>query len=57
MRCRDCNEDVEELFTVKVAGKNRKLCEDCIDRMREEGAVADEALEAVRNMMGYKGKF
>jgi ribosome-binding protein aMBF1 (putative translation factor) len=54
--CRKCGEEVEELKTVKVDGKAKKLCEDCADRAAEESAVAEESEAVVQNMMGFKGR-
>jgi ribosome-binding protein aMBF1 (putative translation factor) len=54
--CKQCNNEVDELKTVKVAGKSKKMCEDCADRAREEGAVAEESEAVVQNMMGFKGR-
>jgi hypothetical protein len=53
--CKSCGEEASELFAVKVAGKTKKLCEDCKDRAAEEGEIAEESERAVRGMMGYKG--
>ncbi|MDH5673900.1 MAG: hypothetical protein OEZ06_17210 [Myxococcales bacterium] len=57
MECKLCGEEVDELFSVKVEGRKRKICEDCIERLQEEGSIAEEALSAMRNMMEYKGRF
>jgi len=57
MECKLCGEEVDELVTLKVKGKTLKGCEDCTDRLREEGEIADEALGAMKDMMGFKGKF
>ena len=54
--CKSCGEDVEELLTVKVDGKTKKICEDCADAAREQATVAEESEAAVQNMMGYKGR-
>jgi ribosome-binding protein aMBF1 (putative translation factor) len=54
--CRGCGEQVEELVTVQVAGKNRKLCESCADRAREETAVSEESEAVVQKMMDFKGR-
>ena len=54
--CRGCGEDVDELKTVTVGGKKKKLCEDCADRAAEESAVAEESEAVVQNMMGFKGR-
>ena len=52
MECKECGNEVDTLYTVKIGGKRKKLCEDCIDRTREEGEVALAASEVVRDMMG-----
>jgi ribosome-binding protein aMBF1 (putative translation factor) len=54
--CKQCGEDVDALVTVKVAGKSKKMCEECADRAREEAEVAKESESVVQNMMGFKGR-
>jgi ribosome-binding protein aMBF1 (putative translation factor) len=54
--CKSCGEEVDQLVTVKVAGKAKKLCEDCADRAREEAEVAEQSEAVVQNMMGFKGR-
>lgn len=54
--CKECGNEVEELKAVKVGGKKKKMCEDCADRVAEEGAVAEESEAVVQNMMGFKGR-
>jgi hypothetical protein len=54
--CKECDEEVDTLVTVKVAGKAKKLCEDCADRLREQEAVAEESESVVQGMMGFKGR-
>jgi hypothetical protein len=54
--CKTCGEEVEQLVSVKVGGKAKKMCEDCADRAREEGEVAEESERVVQGMMGYKGR-
>jgi ribosome-binding protein aMBF1 (putative translation factor) len=54
--CKECGNEADELKTVKVAGKKKKMCEDCADRVAEEGAVAEESEAVVQNMMGFKGR-
>jgi hypothetical protein len=54
--CRECNNEVDELKTVKVGGKKKKMCEDCADRVVEEGAIAEESESVVQGMMGFKGR-
>ena len=39
-----------------VYPRNRKACEECIERLAEEGEIADAALGAMQDMMGYKGR-
>jgi ribosome-binding protein aMBF1 (putative translation factor) len=54
--CKECDNEVERLVSVKVAGKAKKICEDCADRAREEAQVAEESESVVQNMMGFKGR-
>jgi ribosome-binding protein aMBF1 (putative translation factor) len=54
--CKSCGDEVEELTTVKVGGKSRKLCEDCADRAREQDDVAEQSESVVQQMMGFKGR-
>lgn len=54
--CKGCGDEVDALVSVKVAGKAKKLCEDCADRAREEGEVAEQSEAVVQQMMGFKGR-
>jgi ribosome-binding protein aMBF1 (putative translation factor) len=54
--CRGCGEEVDELVTVQIAGRNRKLCESCADRAREESDVLEESEAVVQKMMDFKGR-
>ena len=55
--CKECDDEVDSLVTMKIAGKKMKLCEDCADRAREEAEIAGEAESSMQNMMGYKGRY
>jgi len=54
--CKSCGDEVDELQSVKVDGKAKKLCEDCADRARETNEVAEASESVVQNMMGFKGR-
>jgi hypothetical protein len=54
--CRECNNDVDRLVSFKLAGKARRACEDCVDRLREEAEVAEASEGVMQGMMGYKGR-
>ncbi len=54
--CKGCGDEVDELTTVKIDGKSKKLCEDCADRAREQGEVAEASEAVVQGMMGFKGR-
>lgn len=54
--CKECESEVDALKTVTVAGKKRKLCEDCADRAVEADAIAEESEAVVQQMMGFKGR-
>jgi hypothetical protein len=53
--CRECKEEVDELVTVKVAGRSKKLCEDCKERVEAQDEIGEETRSAMRDMMGWKG--
>ena len=54
--CKECENDVDKLVSVKVDGKAKKMCEDCADRARETAEIAEESESVVQNMMGFKGR-
>jgi ribosome-binding protein aMBF1 (putative translation factor) len=54
--CKGCGEEVDEVVSVKVDGRSKKLCEDCADRAREQDEVAQQSESVVQNMMGFKGR-
>jgi hypothetical protein len=54
--CKSCGDEADELVTVKVSGKTKKLCESCADEVREQGEVAEQSEAVVQNMMGFKGR-
>jgi hypothetical protein len=54
--CRECDEEVDKLVSVKVDGKTKKLCEDCADRARESEEIAEQSEAVVQQMMGFKGR-
>ena len=54
--CKECDNEVDALVSVKVAGKTKKMCEDCADRVRENAEIAEQSESVVQNMMGFKGR-
>lgn len=54
--CKGCGDDADELVSVKVEGKTKKLCEGCADEVREGEAVAEQSEAVVQQMMGFKGR-
>ncbi len=54
--CKMCDDEVDELESVKIHGKRMKLCEDCADRAREEAEIAEMSESVVQDMMGFKGR-
>jgi len=55
--CPSCDEEVDELHRVKIHGKQKKLCEDCLELAEEEAEIAEMSEQAVKDMMGYKGSW
>jgi len=54
--CRECDDEVDKLVSVKVDGKAKRMCEDCADRARESAEIAEQSEAVVQNMMGFKGR-
>ncbi len=54
--CKACGNEAETLLAVKIDGKSKKICEDCVDRAREEGEIAEASESVVQGMMGFKGR-
>ncbi len=54
--CKGCDDEVDALVSVKVDKKTKKLCEDCADRLREQGEIAEASEAVVQGMMGFKGR-
>ena len=54
--CKACGQEVEGLLSVKVDGKTKKLCEDCVDLANEQADIAQQSEGAVQQMMGFTGR-
>lgn len=54
--CKGCGEEVDEVVTVTVAGKKKKLCEECADEAREKDEIAEASEAVIQDMMGFKGR-
>lgn len=54
--CKQCGEEADELESVKVDGRRKKLCEECADEAREQAEIAEESESVVQDMMGFKGR-
>jgi ribosome-binding protein aMBF1 (putative translation factor) len=54
--CRECDDEVDELVTVKVDGRRRRMCEDCADRLREELEIAEASEAVIQDMLEFKGR-
>lgn len=54
--CKGCEDEVDELISVKVGARRKKVCEDCADRLREEAEIAEASESVVQDMMGFKGR-
>jgi hypothetical protein len=54
--CKSCGDEVDELVSVSVGGKTKKLCESCADEARESDAIAEESEVVVQKMMDFKGR-
>jgi len=54
--CRSCDDEVDELVSVKAGGRRIKVCEDCAERLAEEAEIAEMSESVIQDMMGYKGR-
>lgn len=54
--CKSCGEEADELVSVKVDGKTKRLCESCVDQENEQEAIRQDSEAVVQNMMGFKGR-
>ena len=54
--CKSCEDDVDDLVSVKAGGRRIKVCEGCAERIREEAEVAEMSESVIKDMMGYKGR-
>ncbi len=54
--CRSCDDEVDELVSVKTGGRRIKVCEDCAERIAEEAEIAEMSESVMQDMMGYKGR-
>ena len=54
--CKACQDEVDELVTVRVAGRKQRVCEDCAERLQQEEDIAEESEAAVQQMMGFRGR-
>ena len=55
-QCKSCGEDADELVSVKVNGKTKRLCESCADQVTADEAIRQDSEAVVQNMMGFKGR-
>ncbi len=56
MVCKECGNEADEFKMVNVEGKKKKMCEECADRVAEQGAIAEASESVVQGMMGFKGR-
>lgn len=56
MVCKGCGEEVDGLVMVRMDGKSKKVCEECADKAREAGEIAEESERVVQGMMDFKGR-
>jgi len=54
--CKQCGDEADELFSAKVSGRKKKVCEDCLELIQEQQAIAEESESVIQGMMGFKGR-
>jgi len=55
-KCKGCGEDADELVSVLIDGKRKKLCEDCAEEVEASDEIARESVSVIQNMMGFRGR-
>jgi ribosome-binding protein aMBF1 (putative translation factor) len=55
-QCKACGDEADELVSVKVDGKTKRLCESCAEQVNEQDAIKQDSESVVQNMMGFKGR-
>ncbi len=54
--CKACGEEVDEVVSVKIDGKSKKLCEECAEIAEQEQEILEQSESVVQGMMGFKGR-
>ncbi len=54
--CKVCGEEADELVTVTIGGKKKKVCEACAEDAEHDEEMAKASEAAVQQMMGFKGR-
>lgn len=54
--CKGCGDESDELVTVVVSGKKKKLCEQCAEEAAEQDEIAEQSEAVVQQMMGFQGR-
>lgn len=54
--CKVCGEEVDELVSMKIDGRLKKVCEECAEEFEQDAQIAEESEAAVQQMMGFKGR-
>lgn len=54
--CKVCGEEVDELVSMKIDGRLKKVCEECAEEVEQDAQIAEESEAAVQQMMGFKGR-
>jgi len=51
-----CGEDSDELTSIKVDGRRKKVCEECAEELEHDAEMAEASEAAVQQMMGFTGR-
>jgi hypothetical protein len=54
--CKVCGEEVDEVVSMKIEGRLKKVCEECAEEVEQDAQIAQESEAAVQQMMGFKGR-
>jgi ribosome-binding protein aMBF1 (putative translation factor) len=54
--CKSCGDETDELVTLIISGKRRRVCDDCAAEARTQDDIAEQSEAAVQQLLGFKGR-
>lgn len=54
--CKMCGEESDEVTSVTIDGRRKKVCEECAEEAEHDQEMAEASEAAVQQMMGFTGR-